>query len=208
MMAKLANPKHQTKELILETGYKLIATKGFNNTGLMELLKACNIPKGSFYHFFSSKEDFGFQLVDRVTQQMFEELDLFFKDTTYTPLQRLQNKLHHGRKKLEDSDYQSGCLFGSLAQEMAGLHPEFRERLAEVFNEWRSRLVTLLTEAKQTGEIPEGYDEKELAELFINTIEGTLIRCKVVKNSKPFLIFEDYFFYKLCNIKPRPPEKK
>src|SRR5690606_25283697 len=47
-----------TRQHILDTGYRLVLQKGFAALGLQEILKACAVPKGSFYHYFSSKEAF------------------------------------------------------------------------------------------------------------------------------------------------------
>jgi TetR/AcrR family transcriptional repressor of nem operon len=56
--------KQDAKERVLETGAAIVHRKGFHNTGIQEILKAAEIPKGSFYFYFDSKEDFGLQLVD------------------------------------------------------------------------------------------------------------------------------------------------
>ena len=47
------------KNHILDCGERLIANKGFVGVGLVEILTAAGIPKGSFYHYFGSKERFG-----------------------------------------------------------------------------------------------------------------------------------------------------
>ena len=205
-MTKPKTDRQDTRELILEKGMEIVLIKGFNNMGLSELLKACNIPKGSFYHFFESKEDFGFQLLERVRCQMLQELETFMSNTALSPLQRLQAAFHFKLERLETSEYRCGCLFGSLAQEMAAQHPEFRERLACVFSNWLARLTRLFDEAKTVGEVPLEFDSSELAELFVNSIEGGFIRCKVVQNSHALHVFEDYFFNKLCNVKPLPKD--
>ncbi len=60
--------KHLTKEKILMTGADLVQHKGFKNTSIQDILKAAAIPKGSFYYYFDSKEDFGLQLIDYPTR--------------------------------------------------------------------------------------------------------------------------------------------
>ncbi len=203
-MPVVANPKHDTREKILNKGYELVVTQGFQNTSLSELLKACDIPKGSFYYFFKNKDDFGLKLIDKVSEEMFTDLEKYFGNTKLSPLQRLRQRLYDGWQNLEANDYQGGCIFGSLAQEMAGQNTAFREKLSESFDQWLSRLTELLDEAQTVGEVPKNFEPSELAELFVNTLEGSLIRCKVLKNPKPIMIFTDYFFFKLCKMKPYP----
>ena len=53
-----------TREHILATGEQLCMHRGFTGMGLSELLKTAEVPKGSFYHYFRSKEAFGVALLD------------------------------------------------------------------------------------------------------------------------------------------------
>ena len=69
-----------TRERIIETGAAIIHCKGFNYTGIQEILNAAKVPKGSFYNYFKSKEDFGLQIIDyflahftRIAQKTLED---------------------------------------------------------------------------------------------------------------------------------------
>ncbi|KOO11888.1 TetR family transcriptional regulator, partial [Vibrio xuii] len=69
---------NDTRQHILEVGYELIVTKGFTSVGLSELLKTANVPKGSFYHYFKSKEHFGESLIqDYFTHYLVNIAELF-----------------------------------------------------------------------------------------------------------------------------------
>jgi TetR/AcrR family transcriptional repressor of nem operon len=56
-------PKPTKKELnrenLLNQGVSMLMGQGYHGTGLQEILDAVNIPKGSFYNYFGSKENFG-----------------------------------------------------------------------------------------------------------------------------------------------------
>jgi TetR/AcrR family transcriptional repressor of nem operon len=56
--------KQDTKAHILDMGAQIVHQKGFNATGIQEVLNAAAVPKGSFYFYFKSKEEFGLQLID------------------------------------------------------------------------------------------------------------------------------------------------
>jgi AcrR family transcriptional regulator len=56
--------KETTKDRILGHGAQIIHHKGFKNTGIQEILHSAGVPKGSFYFYFKSKEDFGLELID------------------------------------------------------------------------------------------------------------------------------------------------
>ncbi len=57
-----------TRDLLLQAGLEVLTEKGFSSTGIDGILKRVGVPKGSFYHYFSSKEDFGTQLIERYTR--------------------------------------------------------------------------------------------------------------------------------------------
>jgi len=59
-----------TKSRLIEIGAEIIHLKGFNHTGIKEILEAAQVPKGSFYHYFESKEDFGLQVIDYFVEYM------------------------------------------------------------------------------------------------------------------------------------------
>ena len=72
--------KHSTRDLIIETAGGLIVKYGFNHTGINEILKQAKVPKGSFYHYFESKEALGYAVIEKAAQDRFaaiqETLDL------------------------------------------------------------------------------------------------------------------------------------
>ena len=59
--------RQNTRQKILEVGAEIIHLKGYNHTGLQEILQAAGVPKGSFYNYFKNKEDFGLQVIDFFT---------------------------------------------------------------------------------------------------------------------------------------------
>ena len=83
--------KNNAKEKLLTSGAEIIYMKGFNNTGLNEILEAAGVPKGSFYHHFGSKADFGLHLIDHFLQKFLADAERYLTATTSSYLQSLQN---------------------------------------------------------------------------------------------------------------------
>ena len=69
MSRKNNNEIKKTKDNILEKGLSLFEAKGYNATGIQEIADAAEIPKGSFYNYFSSKEDFGVAVINFYTEK-------------------------------------------------------------------------------------------------------------------------------------------
>lgn len=73
------------RQHILDTARPIILTKGFSAVGLNEILSAADVPKGSFYHYFRSKELFGEALLDAYFADYRERLDALLGPTGRQP---------------------------------------------------------------------------------------------------------------------------
>ncbi len=195
--ASTIKAKEGTKAQLLEAGARIMTEKGYNHTGILEILQETGVPKGSFYYYFASKEDFGLRIIDDFAEAYSQTLDEYFKDTSLSPLNRLRKYCEDGRKKFEAQECRKGCLIGNLSQEMSDQSEIMRVRLEEVMNGWRDRFADCLKEAQKQNEIPARYDAKALAEFFLSGWEGAVMRSKVTKSTKPIDTFIKMVFEKL-----------
>lgn len=186
--------KQGAKERVLEAGGAIVHRKGFHNTGIQEILKAAEIPKGSFYFYFDSKEDFGLQLIDQYAHLSFARMDDCLNRPDLSPLSKL--RLHFRRlfDLLEQNEYTGGCPIGNLSQEMGDLSEPFREKLKGVLEGMRSRIVRCLEDAKREKEIPASLDTHETSEFIISSWQGALMQMKVRRNESPFRAFDKMIF--------------
>ena len=82
--------KHGLKaDSLLEKGMELLWSKGYNATSVNDIVKLSNVPKGSFYFYFESKEDFAVKAIDKYFELQFAPLDEILKDKSISPKQRL-----------------------------------------------------------------------------------------------------------------------
>src|SRR5574337_1959891 len=73
--SKEALPRRVTREALIRAGLELLTEKGFNSVGVEEVLRRVGVPKGSFYHYFSSKDDFGRQALEAYAAYFARKLD-------------------------------------------------------------------------------------------------------------------------------------
>lgn len=177
--------KESTKSQLLEAGVEIMLEKGYNNTGIMEVLQKVGVPKGSFYYYFDSKEDFGLQIINYFEQSYTEKLRDSLNDKSKSPLQRLKLYCEASKKHLESQQCRKGCLIGNLSQEMADQSEVLRKRLEEVMCGWRERFADCIAEGQKLGEIPNHFDARECAEFFLSGWEGAVMRSKTAKNTNP-----------------------
>ncbi|MES2347993.1 MAG: TetR/AcrR family transcriptional regulator, partial [Pseudomonadota bacterium] len=77
------------RENIIATGQRIMAGKGFSAVGLNEILTGAGVPKGSFYHYFGSKDAFGEALLDSYFDDYLAEIDATLAQPGLTMAQRL-----------------------------------------------------------------------------------------------------------------------
>jgi len=186
--------KESTKHVLLDTGKRIFSEKGYNNSGIEAILQAAGVPRGSFYYYFSSKEDFGLQVINRFAECYDKELERHLGDGSVGPLDRLRGYFASIIERLESQQCRNGCLVGTLSQEMADQSETFRARLEEIFDSWRDRYAECLREAQEAGEIPSHVDVRELAEFWLSSWQGAILRAKTMRSTAPLHTFLNIMF--------------
>lgn len=181
------------KEQLLERGMALLLQQGYNHLGIAELLKESDVPKGSFYHHFQSKEDFGVQVVDRYMKEVHAGLDQSLGDPAVPPLKRVRDFFELSEQKYRTEGY-LGCLLGGLGQELSGISEVFRAKVEECFREIERRIAACLEEAIRRGELDKAADPKQLARLLINCWEGAALRSRMLRDPAPLREMLDFYF--------------
>jgi TetR/AcrR family transcriptional repressor of nem operon len=189
--------KRDTREHILRIGMDLVARQGFNATGIGSVLSHAQVPKGSFYHYFPSKEAFGLAIIDRFASRYEEKLLGFLRDEDLTPLARLRTYLEAIAQRLDEGGCDRGCLAGNLGQELAACNETFRKRLGQLFDSWQEHLDRCLAEAQVRGELAVEVDSLQLAGVVLNGLEGAILRAKVQRSSQPVREFMSVLFSRL-----------
>ncbi|KAA1172349.1 TetR family transcriptional regulator [Marinobacter salinexigens] len=186
-----------TRELLLRAGLEVLTEKGFSATGIDEILRRVGVPKGSFYHYFDSKEDFGLALIDCYGKFFARKLDLHLLNQELNPIDRLHAFVHDAIRGMARFEYRRGCLIGNLGQEMGSLPDSFRAQLRGTFEDWQRRFATCLEEAQNKGELSRDANPAQLALFFWIGWEGAVLRAKLDRNPEPLHLFSEGFFASL-----------
>jgi TetR/AcrR family transcriptional repressor of nem operon len=174
---------------LLRTGVAILTEKGFSAVGVEEILDSADVPKGSFYHYFDSKEAFGLELIDAYAGYFARKLDRWFENAERAPLDRLRDFIADAQSGMARYGYRRGCLVGNLGQEMGVLPEPFRKRLAAVFEDWEARTSRCLRSAQEAGEIPEDIDCDSVAHFFWIGWEGAVLRAKLERRPDALDVF-------------------
>jgi TetR/AcrR family transcriptional repressor of nem operon len=183
-----------TRDLLLRAGLEVLTEKGFATACIEEILTRVQVPKGSFYHYFESKEAFGLELIERYAEFFARKLDRHFLDPALSPLKRIHAFIDDAKAGMARFEYRRGCLIGNLGQEMAALPESFRASLKDTFEDWQNRLATCLIEAQNAGELASEIDPRQVAAFFWIGWEGAVLRAKLDQSVAPLEIFTEFFF--------------
>ena len=187
----------ETREIIIQAGREAISQHGFGTTGINAVLQAAGVPKGSFYYYFASKQDFGLAVIDAAARDYGDRLSTTLEDPGRSPLERLRAYFEGGIADMEASACSAGCLMGNLGQELAGRSEVFRSRLDQVFRDWEGRFAACLEEARARGEIPAGLDPEDIAGFILAGWEGAILRAKLLQSTRPMRRFVTLLFDRL-----------
>ncbi len=181
--------KEDTKNAILEIGTDLIIGKGYNNVGLQEILKKAKVPKGSFYYYFKSKEDFGLQVIAFYSDKSLSVLKGYLYNKEESPKNRIVHFFGDMKRNYGKINWEQGCLLGNCSLELSDLKKSFSKKLSSELNKWQVVFEECILEGQQSGEINSDFSGKELAAYLLNGWEGALLRMKAEKSSEPIDIF-------------------
>jgi TetR/AcrR family transcriptional repressor of nem operon len=182
-----------TKQDLLELGLKLLLKHGYSDLGVATLLERAGVPKGSFYHHFESKEDFGLQAIDLYMVGVHGALEAAFGDDEREPLDQIRHFFAMVAEGYKGEGY-LGCLLGGLGQELSGISPIFRKKVEACFNVIARRFEKALKVAEARGQLRGNVAPRELAELLVNCWEGAALRSRMRQSPLPLGQMLDFYF--------------
>lgn len=187
--------KRTTRENLIEVGLGLIHSSGYTATGVNQVLEAAKVPKGSFYHHFTTKDEFVVEVIKRYAAGEQERWERLLDDSALSPLKKL-------RRYFKDliATYGvrggpiAGCLLGNMSLEVAGQNPEIRSLLAQAFDAWQGAIARTIREAVENQELSKTTKPDDVAALLVNGWEGAQVRAKALQSDKPLELFFDNAF--------------
>jgi TetR/AcrR family transcriptional regulator, transcriptional repressor for nem operon len=172
------NPE-RTRRNLLEAAFEEIHKSGFRGTDLETILERAGVTKGALYHYFESKEDLGYAVVDEVIAEIGREKWLRPLEKAENPIDVLAEIILGSSTKPEH--IRGGCPVNNLVLEMSPLDEGFRKRLAKQFDDWREAIAGALRRGQEKGLVRDDLDPEETAKFLMATYEGYI---SLAKNSQ------------------------
>ncbi len=168
-----------TRDELLLKALTVFRRQGYHHTSMSALAAACGLFKGSFYHYFDSKEALMRAVLDWVRQSLEEKVFAVAYDETLPPAERLGKLLRRLNRALLNAE--GGCIVGNTTLETAKLNPEFRGVLKEIFDQW----LAALTHLYATAHPPE--TAARLARQTVAELEGAVMLAQLYGSDAPFV---------------------
>ncbi len=192
------NPKQLKKDRLLDQGVALLLEKGYHATGLKEILDTVQIPKGSFYTYFNSKEAFAAEAIAHYIEPFIIRLSGYLADPTVDGLATLRAYYLGLIDEVEQSGFKGGCLLGNLMGEIGDTSSLCQQALLDAVERYSNLQTSALARGQQQGSVRLDKSANSMADLMFNGWQGALLRMKVEQSVEPLRalcrdLLDDYF---------------
>ena len=189
-MSTLTN-KQIKRQKILDQGVQMLMTQGYHGTGINVLLKKVQVPKGSFYNYFESKEEFAAEAITHYIEPFIQRLTHHLENSQINTLTALKRYYSELIDEVEKSDYKGGCLLGNLMGEISDTSQLCKQSLTVAIERYKLLQENALSQAQREGLVRQDKTAESMANLLVNNWQGALLRMKLEQSVQPLQEFYD-----------------
>ena len=187
--------KKYSKNFITQQSAKLFYYKGYKNTELTDIFKACDMPNDIFYKYFSSKEELLITVIKYHTENL---INFFNNNVDDLSISKFHYFFEKYFENIVNNKFHGGSPLGNLALELSDINKDIREELVKSYKKIELRFSFFITTLKYA--FPEKYDDivpETTARILIALLEGTILMLKTEKENSAindFFVFFDIIF--------------
>lgn len=199
---------HTIRQELLDTGMQLLSEQGYHGTGLKAVLDRAQVPKGSFYHYFTSKEAFTAEIISDYSESLLALMDAHLARSSSSPRETIRHLYHLMITEFERRGCIRGCLLGNLAAEIGASSQRCQNALQNAYRSWLRRFLPLVEAGQMQGQFRDDVPATSLADLFWNHWEGGILRMKMEGHARGLRQNLDMLLDQLMAAPdPRPPQQ-
>ena len=164
-----------TRQRILRTAFAEFYRHGFQGGSLNRIVEETGLTKGALFHYFASKQDLGYGVVEEVIWPGIKERWIDPLEQSEDPIRDTKQLIRHMVETARTSLILSqGCPLNNLAQEMSPLDEEFRRRLEKVYEAWRLAVQGALTKGMKAGKVRKNVASETVAAFIVAALTGII----------------------------------
>jgi TetR/AcrR family transcriptional repressor of nem operon len=184
----MARESHR-RRLITE-GFRLVHERGYGGTSVRDIVQAAAAPQGSFTNHFTSKQQFGLEVLDLYYDTIQSVIDQTLRNEKLSPLKRLKAYLDIHIASIESFGSKRGCMFGNTSAEATDENEALRRRVVEMLDDVTASVEHCLKAAVKARELPKGTKTKDLAGYITSSFQGAILMSKAYRSVAPIERFK------------------
>ncbi len=190
--------KQAKRDKLLDQGVSMLINQGYHGTGLQAILDEVNIPKGSFYAYFGSKEAFCTEVIQHYISPVITQFQQHLDNPALGGLAALKRHLDDLITMYQVKQFSGGCLLGNLMGELGNNSDVIRIALHDAMNEYQNLFVRAISVAQREGQLRDDFSADAMAGLLVNSWQGALLRMQIEQSVSPLeacrdRLLGDYF---------------
>lgn len=175
----------RTREVILQAAFDEIHRHGFQAASIDALLARTGVTKGALYYHFPTKTQLGYAVVEEVIRQRILQRWSHVLGEAEDPIAHLIEKLRYETQHHWSLEaLQVGCPVNNLANEMSPIDEGFRQRIEQVFQDWREIIAQMIEQGRNGGHVRADVNAAQVATFFVAAVEGTISMAKNAQDPK------------------------
>lgn len=182
-MPRPANP--HVRERLVVAGLELMHVNGFNGTGVKEITDRAVVPKGSFYSYYTSKDDFVVAVLRHYWAEIERDFGAHLREESLAPADRVLAFFRAMAEANERRDFAVGCLVGNMALELADHSAGVRAELARIMDRW-TELIASCLRLDGDGLLGGAGTPEDLAVTLIEAWEGAVMQGRILRRREPY----------------------
>jgi len=182
--AKNTDQELATRQVILEAAYEEIHVHGFQGASLSKILSSTSVTKGALYHYFPTKLELGYAVVDEILADHIQQMWVKPLMDANDPITAFKNVIIQSGEEITEDDIQCGCPLNNLAQEMAPKDEGFRSRVEAVYRSWRKGIESALAKGQKNGTVDKEINVVSVATMIVASLEGCMGLAKNAQSKK------------------------
>lgn len=176
---------NEIRERLLDEGVALLMEQGYHGTGLQEIVQKVGVPKGSFYNYFPSKEEFSAEVVQHYIEPFIRQLDAHLQRKDISAEAALRSYFDELIAETVQKNFKGGCLLGNLIGEIGDTSELCQTSLREAVHRYREKLREGLARGQKEGSFRKDMDARDMADFLVNVWQGALLRMKIERSVRP-----------------------
>lgn len=163
----------------------LLAAKGYESTGIAEILESSKVSRSNFYYHFKSKEELCLSALDKIANLYFNTvLAQTLGNAKLSPRKRLERHFDYLIEVMETQSCDGGCVFTNLEAEVSDFYPSFRDRLQKIDEYTLDAIEATVRDGMNQKEFRKDIDAPVMANTILALFKGASILAKSQKDSR------------------------